>query len=268
MAHRLCLAHLSVIELTPPQVVDTAADAGFDLVSLRLAAASDSESPYPMIGEAPMLRETIARLRWQGVSVHDIEVVRLRADTDVRAHEPLFTAAAELGATQVLIAGDDDDEAALADRLQAMAELGQAYGLRMALEFMPWRGVRSLAMARRIVEAAGAGGLVVDAIHLDRTGGSAADIAALPRALWGYFQICDAPAARPTSDAELIFQARQARLPPGQGDLDLVAMVRAIPHDGVISVEVPLHGRPGLLPPGPRARMLRRATLDVIGAAL
>jgi sugar phosphate isomerase/epimerase len=137
----------------------------------------------------------------------------------------------------------------------------------MGLEFMPWRGIKSLPSARRVVEAAGMGGIIVDAIHLDRSGGSADDLRSMPETTWAYFQICDAPAERPATQQELLFQARSARLAPGSGGLDLVAMVRALPADVVICIETPMHGLPGLLPPVARARMLKDATLDVIARA-
>jgi sugar phosphate isomerase/epimerase len=117
------------------------------------------------------------------------------------------------------------------------------------------------------VQQAGIGGVIVDAIHLDRSGGTSADIAQIPAEHWAWFQVCDAPAQRPVSEDELLFQARQARLPPGQGGLDLLGMLRAIPRDSVVAIETPLHGRPGLLPPVERARMLRQATLDLLEAA-
>lgn len=263
--HPLCLAHLSLIELAPPALVDVAADAGFAQVSLRLAPASDTESVHSLLGGAPMMRETLARLRDRGVQVHDVELVRLSGDTPLAPLEPLIAAA--VGARHLLVAGDDADEQRLAERLHALAELGARYGVGMALEFMPWRGVRDLPSARRVLHAAGTGGLIVDAIHLDRSGGTAADLAGLSPAEWAYFQICDAPATRPATEAELLFQARQARLPPGQGGLDLVGMVRALPPGLVVSVETPMHGLPGLLPPLERARMLREATLAVLRQA-
>ena len=265
--HALCLAHLTLIELAPPQVVETAAAAGFEQVSLRLAPASAGEHQHPMIGGTPMMRETLARMRDLGVRVHDVELIRLTGTTDVAALEPLVAAAAELGARHVLVAGDDDDEAALAARFATLCDLGARYGVRMGLEFMPWRGVRTLASARRVLDAAGAGGIIVDAIHLDRSGGTAAEVAAIPPSQWAYFQICDAPRERPHSEEELLFQARQARLPPGRGGLDLVGMLRAIPADSVVSIEAPMHGLPDLLPPVERARMLRQATLDVLEKA-
>lgn len=267
MSHPLTLAHLTLIELAPPQLVLAAADAGFSQVGIRLAPASANEVQHPMLGGTPMMRETLACLRDRNVAVHDVELVRLSGDSDVSAFEPLLAAAAELGARQVLVAGDDADEPRLADRFRELAHLGGRYGLRMGLEFMPWRGIRDLPSALRVVQRAGTGGVIVDAIHLDRSGGSSADLAAIAPAQWAWFQICDAPAQRPASQEELLFQARQARLPPGQGGLDLLGMLRALPRDTVVSIETPLHGQPGLLPPVERARMLRQATLDLLEAA-
>ncbi|HQS00018.1 MULTISPECIES: TIM barrel protein [unclassified Polaromonas] len=267
MSHRLCLAHLTLIELTPPELVDAAADAGFTMVSMRLAPASTGEKQHPMIGGTPMMRETLARMLDRGVVVHDVELVRLTAITHAATFEPLIAAAAELGARHILVAGDDSNEMAMAERFRDLSDLGNRYGLRMALEFMPWRGINTLQSAQRVVEMAGSGGVIVDAIHLDRSGGSAADLAAIPPAHWAYFQICDAPAQRPSTETELLFQARQARLPPGRGGLDLVGMLRAIPADSVVSIETPLHGLPGLLPPVARARMLRKATLEIMEQA-
>jgi len=267
MPHPLCLAHLSLIELSPPDMVTAAAAAGFELVSLRLAPASSGEVQHPMIGDTPMMRETQARLQALGVAVHDVELVRLSRNTDIPACEPLMEAAARLNARQVLVAGDDADESLMAEKLSALACLGARYGLRMGLEFMPWRGIRNLASAARVVRQAGVGGIVVDAIHLDRSGGSVTDLGSLPVAQWAFFQICDAPVRRPDTEAELLFQARQARLAPGDGGLDLTNMLRALPPDIVISIEVPLHAHPDLLPPVPRARRLREATLSLMASA-
>jgi len=265
--HPLCLAHLTLIELSPPELVEVAADAGFSQVSMRLAPASASERQHPMLGGQPMMRETLARLRDRGVRVHDVELARLAAATAPHTLEPLVAAAAELGARHLLVAGDDGDEGAMAERFAQLCALGARYGLGMGLEFMPWRGIRSLASALRVVAAAGAGGVVVDAIHLDRSGGTAADVASIAPAQWAWFQICDAPAERPRGEDELLFQARQARLPPGSGGLDLVGMVRALPPATVVSIETPMHGLPPLLPPLERAKLLHRATLEVLEEA-
>jgi sugar phosphate isomerase/epimerase len=266
--HPLALAHLSVLELSPPEVVETAAAAGFGLVGLRLAPAVAGQPVFPMLsgaaGPAPMLLQTLARMADLGVQVHDVELVGLREDSDVSAFEPLFEAAARLGARHVLVAGDGADEARMADRLAALCELARPHGLRMGLEFMPWRGIAHLDAALRVVRGAGPGadcGLIVDAIHLDRSGARACDLSRLEAGDWSYFQVCDAPAAKPATQEELLFQAREARMVPGQGGLDLHGMLRQLPDGATVSIEAPLRDRP---PPRERSRLLREATAKLL----
>jgi sugar phosphate isomerase/epimerase len=265
------LAHLTVLELSPPRVVETAAAAGFRLVGLRLAPAAPGERVFPMLstvaGLSPMMRETLARMHDLGVAVNDVELVGLREDSDVLACEALFEAAARLGARHALVAGDGADEAAMADRLAALCEIARPHGLRMGLEFMPWRGIATLDSALRVLRAAGAAndcGLIVDAIHLDRSGGRAADLERVAAAEWSYFQACDAPSQMPGSTEELLRQAREARLVPGHGGLDLRGMLSRLPDGTPISIEVPMKGRPPVLPPVERAIMLREAVESLL----
>lgn len=267
MPRLLSLAHLTVLELTPPEVVSVAAESGFRSVNLRLAPVAPGEPQHPMIGSTPMMRETKRRLADTGLVVNDVEIIRLKGDTPIAQFEPLLSAAAELGARYMLVAGDDPDETATAERFAELSALGDRYGVVMGLEFMPWTGVKTIHAARRIVEQAGRGRIILDSLHLDRSGGTAADIAALPSSMHCYFQLCDGPAERPTDDATLIFQARQARLPPGDGGIDLVSMVAAIPDDMPVSVEVPMHGLPNLQPPVPRCRMLLERTESLLASA-
>lgn len=269
-SHPIALAHLTVLELSPPEVVQTAAAAGFGLVGLRLAPAMAGQQVFPMLsspaGPAPLMLETLARMADLGVQVHDVELVGLREDSDVRGFEPLFEASARLGARQVLVAGDGADLPRMAARLAALCEVARPYGLRMGIEFMPWRGVARLDDALQVVRAAGTQancGVIVDAIHLDRSGACAADLARLTASEWAWFQINDAPAERPTTLEELLFQAREARLVPGQGGLDLPAMLRQLPDGTVISIEAPLLDRPPALQ---RARALREATEALLRA--
>ena len=70
-------------------------------------------------------------------------------------------------------------------------------------------------------------------------GTTRADIAAIPRHWLHYAQICDAPAEIPATDEELIHTARQERLLPGEGGIDLSGLFSALLTDLPISVEVP-----------------------------
>src|SRR6478736_2642183 len=100
----LSLSALTVLELSPPQMVECAAEAGYDFVGLRLLPATDHEVRHEIVGDTPMRRETLARLRDTGVRVLDAEILRVKPDTDVAAYAPMLETAAELGARYVLVA--------------------------------------------------------------------------------------------------------------------------------------------------------------------
>jgi len=70
------------------------------------------------------------------------------------------------------------------------------------LEFLPYSQIRSLAEAVAMlgdVSPANAG-VLVDALHLSRSGGSPADLAQYDPALFSYMHLCDAPAIPPTPE--------------------------------------------------------------------
>jgi hypothetical protein len=81
--------------------------------------------------------------------------------------------------------------------------------------------------------------VLVDALHLSRSGGSPADLEILDPAWLSYCQICDARAARPTEVAELRNEARTGRLYPGQGTLPLTDLLDALPEGIPLGVEAP-----------------------------
>ncbi len=258
----ISLAHLSVLELSPPEVVTAAAAAGFSHVGLRLRPPSPDQPQPPVIGDTPMRREVLRRLGDTGLGVLEVEIVRLLPGQKVADLEPLLETGAHLGARFVLVSGEDPDPVALADSFAALSGLAAGYGLVAALEFMPWTSVRSLAEARALVEAVDHpnGRILVDAIHLDRAGEGAADLAGIAPSRLAYLHLCDAPRERPVDMAAMMHQARTARLPPGEGGLDLPGMLAALPADMPIGVEVPMRERALTEPAAERAAALLAAT--------
>src|SRR5690606_24282525 len=93
----------------------------------------------------------------------------------------------------VLVAGDDTDHTRLAESFARFCEMAAARNLTADLEFMPWTGVPDLAAASRIVEAAGRdnGGVLVDALHYDRSATTLAEVASLSPQRVNYVQFCD-----------------------------------------------------------------------------
>jgi len=187
--------------------------------------------------------------------------VRLKKETDVRAFEPIFESAARLGAAHAMVNGDEPDHAILAGLMARLCEVARPFGLTMNLEATPWSGVRTLAEALSIVRAANQpeARVLVDTIHVDRSGGTPADIAAVPGSLITHAQICDAYGPRPADFETMIFQARNERRFPGEGNLDMRGMVSALPAGIPLSLEVPCQSLAAILSPLQRAQRGRAA---------
>ena len=256
------LAALTVLELTPPEMVGCAAEAGYDTIGLRIIAGTPEEVQHPIIGDTPMRRETIRRIEDGGIRMLDIEIFRLKPETDVAEFEAALETGAALGATEALVAGHIPDEARLAERFGAFCDLAARFGIAANLEPMPWTEAKNFAQGARIVAAAGRanGGILVDPIHFDRGGSRPEEIASVQRARLRYAQLCDAPAERPRDLETLLLQARAERLMPGDGGLDLMAILRALPRDIALSLEVPMKTLAQSVPALERSRRLLAKT--------
>lgn len=258
----LSLSHLSVLEVGPPALIDLVADAGFASTGIRLSPAVIGGTYYPLLAGSQSLRDVRQRMASRNVAVLDVEVVCLAEDTDVMDFEPMFETAAELGAQRVCVNGDDPDLSRLTARFAHLCELAKPYGLQVDLEFMRWRPVSTLEVASQIVEKSSAsnGFVLLDALHLMRSGGSHASLKALCQSkpkLIGSFQLCDAPLHlshdAPTT-AQIIDEARSGRWLPGEGGLPLREMLACLPLNTPISLEIPMSGY------APQLTALERAT--------
>ncbi|QHO78602.1 xylose isomerase [Bradyrhizobium sp. CCBAU 051011] len=238
----LGLAHLTALELSPPALVAEAARAGFASVGLRFVPATPGGPAYPTRIGTEAHRALKQILAGEGVRVSDIEFIQLTPDIDVQAFAAVFEAAADLGAISVTVSGDDHDLARLTAHFAELCDLALAFSLRIDLEFMRWRAIGALPQALAIVRQAGKsnGAILVDALHLTRSGGEARDLISIPDEWLHAAQICDAGAGTPSTEAAIIAEAREGRLPPGEGALPLGDLLEALPADTSLSVEMPM----------------------------
>lgn len=266
MAHRLSLAFLTVFDAAPPQAVHIAAACGYHAVGLRMLPSGPGQDPLPLMSDNAVLRQTRSALRDTGVQMADLEIARLGAGIDIAGFRPFLERGAELGARHVLVAGDDPDLAGQIDSFARFCELARDHGMTADLEPMPWTAVPDLARARQVVEGAGApnGAILIDALHFDRAGDQPDALRQVPRGLLNYAQICDGPDPWDPSVDALIRVARDARLLPGEGGIDLTGIIRALPDDLIISVEVPQRALAQSLTPMERAERARNATVDFL----
>ena len=190
------LAHLTLLPLSPPELVSTAAAAGYDFVGVRVAAATRGERQYPMEPGSPMSRDTLLRLDDSGLHVHDIEFLPVGQSTGPDDWQPILDAGAALGARTVSVAGADPEPGRLADTLAALVADARSVGIRPTLEPISYQPVRTVDGARSIAAAAGAG-VLLDALHIQRGGSSLDDVRALDPDLVACLQVCDGPLADP-----------------------------------------------------------------------
>jgi len=258
----ISLAHLSLIASEPAEFIQIAARAGFGLVDLRLSPATGTDRVYTALQRDQLCRELLVILRDTGLRVWDVEIVRINDQTQAKDHLPHLEAAALLGARRVKVVCDMEDQARIAGKLAGLCELAAPLGLTIDLEYMVFSGVKSLQAAIEIIHAARQPNLqiLVDALHWMRAGDTLDQItAALPDL--GYVQLCDGPLEAPKGRDLLIQEARTRRLPPGEGQFPLRSLLRAMPAQCVVSVEVPL-------PPGraaqAHAQHLLQATRAII----
>lgn len=234
----LSFAHLGALEIGPPHLIDLMAGAGFASTGLRTRRVGPGSPEYPL--DDPALRRAMKeRIAATGVTVLHIELVALERTLDVRELRAMFDTGAEIGATRIAATGDDEAFEIVATKLAEVCELARPHGFSVDLEFMPYRAVRSLDDAIKVVTMARQPNahVLLDALHFFRSSSSLAQLKAIDPALIGTVQICDAPAAAP---ADLVYEARNARLLPDQGALALDAFMDAIPGNPPLGVEVPL----------------------------
>jgi sugar phosphate isomerase/epimerase len=262
----LSLSYYTVPELSPPQMVRAAAAAGFAFVGARLLNGQPGRDLAPLLENPALRRETIACLRDSGVDVLDASGARLRAETDMSAFAPFIDAAAELGARHILATGDDPDESRLVARFAELCELAGRSGLTVDLEFVPWMSIADLALAARMVRAVARAnfGIAFDALHFDRSHSRVSDLAALPRNWFRYVQVCDGPGVWESDRASLVHAAVSERLFPGEGAIDLVGLLRALPRGVPIALEIPTATLARTAPAAERLRHAVAATRKVL----
>lgn len=242
MTQRLALDHLTVVDTTPIELVEAARGAGCDGICLFM----ESMDVLPLMPPFDIYRNITAR-RDLRTAMADLGVVldlaypfTLAGRTDVAAFAIAMECAAELGAGLLNVLVYDRDLARRQDKFAAFCDAAAGFGLRVAVEFYPVSPLRSLSEALQLVgmiNRPGEVGINVDLLHLMRSGGSLAELAAAPPGKVLYGQFSDGLATCP-EDA-LAFEASSNRLLAGEGVYDLAGFARALPADCPASVEIP-----------------------------
>ena len=147
------LAHLTMLNLSPPELIEVAARAGYQFVSLRpIPVGAPNEPLHPFATDRALRARTKAALNATGVGLLDIEVARIVKEVTPRSYLPALEAAAELGGRHVLSSAWCDDGAYIREFFAELCDLADPFGLTVDLEFVTWSGVRTLNEAVDIVQ--------------------------------------------------------------------------------------------------------------------
>jgi sugar phosphate isomerase/epimerase len=237
----LSLAHLTMIDASPSQLIDAACAGLFSSVGLRIAPPWMTTLAFPLVGNEAAIREVEHKLSDTGITVFDVEAFWIRPETEIASLRPAVELAARLGAQYLLAMGDDPIESRLVSKLGALVELARSFGMGVGLEFLPYVQVGSLQGAIRLVKMLDKPnlGVVVDALHLMRSGASPQALAAQDAHAIAYGQLCDARGPEPFGTEQLRRESRSGRYYPGQGALPVAAIVEALPAAKPLAVEAP-----------------------------
>lgn len=234
----ISLDQLTVVGVSPAELVDIAADAGYDAIS-PFAGGSDGGGAYRLTVGDERTGALIARKRERGIAVNNLDglVVKPRMDWDDYAR--LIDLGTRIGARRGVTVILDRNRARATDSFCRLAELAAEGGLGLVLEFCPLTAVGSLAEAAAFVGLASHPvGVLVDLMHLIQAGETPGDIARHDPALIAGAQLCDSRAT--LTEEEYMHDAFHQREVPGEGELPVVAFLQALPDHAPIGLEVPL----------------------------
>ncbi len=195
----------------PATFVTAAAEAGWPATGVWFDPASWT---------AETASEVRRRLDDSGLVAVDMEVVRMGPNGD--CGEALIDAAAEVGANNILAISTFTDPAQTAARFAELCRRAAQVGIRFCIEFMRFTTVRTLGDALDVVHRAQQpnAGILVDLLHVARSGTTFDEIAAADPSLFPYAQWCDGPAEPVGLDTKgLIEDALDDRSVPGRGAL-------------------------------------------------
>lgn len=225
---------------------------GLGVSRVGLAPAPITANPHNFSGwdlrtDAAMLAKTEAALAETGISVAQGEGFLIMPGTRIADSEPALDLFARLGAPIINAVIIEQDRTRAVEEFAALAAMAETRGIVVTLEFMPLMWPASLTDAVDFLARTGAanGKLMIDAMHLYRSGSTTADLAAIDPTLIGYAQLCDVPlhgiVVPPPPEAIPAYgeEARHERLCPGDGDLPLAGFIAAVPHGVTIGLEIP-----------------------------
>jgi sugar phosphate isomerase/epimerase len=240
--NRLGIELLSVFGMPPVDFINLAADLGCRYISTGLTGfplPQLGQPEFSLMDDAALRREVLAAMDGTGVSIALGDGLLILPGADIADRAADLDILAEIRVPRVNSVSLDPDRERTFDQLALLAELAAERGMQTTTEPAPGTTIADITMgiaARKHVGRADFQ-LLIDTMHLVRSGFGAADLAALEPGSIGYAQLSDTT-MQPRMD-NYMQEATFERMVPGQGELPLQDIVDALPPDIVIGLEVP-----------------------------
>ena len=179
--------------------------------------------------------EVELRLDDTGLIALDMEPIFVTPDGD--HGDRVIDAAATVGAQNLLVVSRGVDDARFVERFRELCDQAATASIGCSLEFMAFMTIRDLPQALAVLDAVDRpnANVLIDNLHLARTGGTVADAAAVAPDRLPYVQLCDAPTNTPE---HLVVEALDTRLTLGDGELPVRELVDAVPEHTALSLEI------------------------------
>lgn len=242
MAHKYSLAQLTVLDWAPPVMIYNAHLIGYDTVSIRpISMGVKGEHDFDLAKNKELFDLTKQAMEETGMKIHDIELAKIGDGIDVSRYESAFEAAAKLGVGDVISSIWSDDRDFYLAQFSKLCDLAAQYGIAVNLEFVTWASVKDLKGVRSVLDAVKKpnAAIFIDTLHFHRSRVALEELDACPKELFRFAHICDGPADIPTDKEGLIHTGRDARLYVGEGAIDIAAILKRLPKDIPLSVELP-----------------------------
>lgn len=169
----------------------------------------------------------------------DIEVIFMLPGPIEANHKKMIEFGAEIGAKNALIVSMDPDIAATAVKFAELSAFALSHNVTANFEFLPITEVRNLDQAMKVIADAPGSGLMLDLLHLLRSGGAIADLERVPVDRLHYAQICDGAATVDPFTPEMLYvEAMDGRSMPGEGAFPTVSFMQALPDRLPLSLEI------------------------------
>jgi sugar phosphate isomerase/epimerase len=249
---RLGIGFLGGFGLPPIEFVDLTADLGCRYMSAvvqGLPLVPLGYPPFSLKDDAALRRDMLAAMNHRGVTISLGDGFLVLPGADMQTFAADLDALAELGVPRINVVSLDPDLGRTFDQFAILTELAAQRGIQTVVEPVPGLTVGDLPTALAAREHVGRPEfrLLIDTMHLVRSGSGAADVAAIDRDHIGYAQLNDTT-LRPRLDNYMfdnymfdnyMEEAMFERMVPGEGELPLPDILSALPTDVVIEIEVP-----------------------------